>query len=234
MSMSGPHADTGRTAAGPGVRPPSLSPLLRGGPPLPLILTITLCGLLLLALALLAGPPVALAEAPEAAEPPAPPATVKWARGWERQARKARKAYARLRICCARRYPTRVAPAPLRSASKARWTEAGRRWRTDARRWQAQHKRQLRRIKHPGGTGVDRWRPLALYARWPRRTWPKLRRTMHKESRGNPRAVNQSTRCAGLLQIHPCHRVRNVLDPLVNLRAGLRIYRARGWAPWGL
>lgn len=89
-------------------------------------------------------------------------------------------------------------------------------------------------MKRPGGSGAARWRPLALWAGWPRSAWPTLRAVIQRESRGNPRAVNPSSGCSGLLQVHPCHGVAGVLDPLVNLRAGLRLYRASGWRPWAL
>ena len=90
-------------------------------------------------------------------------------------------------------------------------------------------------MKHPGGTsnGV-RWMPLARWVGWPQYTLGTLAYIIMRESSGRARALNSSSGCAGLLQIHPCHGVANVFDPLVNLKAGLRLYRASGWAPWAM
>jgi len=85
-------------------------------------------------------------------------------------------------------------------------------------------------ITHPGGSGAARWLPVAYYVGWPRSQGANLERCIRLESGGNPRATNGT--CHGLMQIHECHGVANVFDPAVNLRAGLRLWRAQGWGPW--
>jgi len=41
-----------------------------------------------------------------------------------------------------------------------------------------------------------------------------------KESSFNPNATNPTTRCAGLFQLHPMHKIANVYEPAVNVRWG--------------
>jgi soluble lytic murein transglycosylase-like protein len=91
-----------------------------------------------------------------------------------------------------------------------------------------------KRLTHPKGSGASRWWPLARYVGWPSPQRSTLLAIIWRESNGNPNAVNRSSGCAGLLQIHPCHGVTNVTDPAVNLRAGLRLWRSQGWYPWRL
>lgn len=69
----------------------------------------------------------------------------------------------------------------------------------------------IAKMRRPGGSGVARWMPLARWAGWPTGALPTLQRVMWRESRGNPLAVNRSSGCAGL-----------------------RLYRAAGWQPWGM
>lgn len=58
---------------------------------------------------------------------------------------------------------------------------------------------------------------------------------IYRESRGDPRATNPTTNCAGLLQIHPCHGLGDrAYIPYTNLRFGLKLYREQGTVPWGL
>lgn len=84
------------------------------------------------------------------------------------------------------------------------------------------------------GTNVGRWVRLARRSGWSRGCISHLMYVIHRESRGSPKALNPSSGCAGLLQLHPCHGVKNPFDPGVNLRAGHRLYRAAGWSPWAL
>jgi len=64
---------------------------------------------------------------------------------------------------------------------------------------------------------------------------PLLGYVIWRESCGDPDATNPWTRCAGLLQLHPCHGLgRAAYDPGVSLRYGLRLWRSSGWRPWGL
>ena len=169
-----------------------------------------------------------------ASPPPASAEWVGWAKRWHGQAVRARRAYARVRRCQGRAAPRPIAALPARCESKHVWSAAGSEYKHLAKRLRKKHAEQLHRMKHPGGSGASRWRALALYAGWPRSSWPQLAGIIRRESGGDPRAVNHYSGCAGLLQLHPCHGVANVFDPLVNLRAGLRLYRAAGWQPWGM
>lgn len=40
------------------------------------------------------------------------------------------------------------------------------------------------------------------------------------ESSFNAEATNASTKCAGLFQLHPCHKIANVYEPAINVAAG--------------
>jgi len=124
---------------------------------------------------------------------------------------------------------------PARAESRARWLVAAREWRLDSREYRERTDALVARMKNPGGTsnGV-RWMPLARWVGWPSYTLGTLAYIIMRESSGRARALNASSGCAGLLQIHPCHGVANVFDPLVNLAAGLRLWRASGWGPWAL
>lgn len=159
---------------------------------------------------------------------------VAWALRWRRAAASARARLCRVRTCFGAALPVRVGGAPLRGASEETWLRAGKRWRHLARDWRAKVIAGKARMQHPGGSGAARWKPLALWVGWPRSSWPTLCYVITRESGGCVRALNASSGCAGLLQIHPCHGVANACDPLVNLRAGLRLYRAAGWQPWGM
>lgn len=171
---------------------------------------------------------------PTATARPASAGWVKWAKKWQAQARRARTRLARVRRCQGKKPPARLAPAPARCEPNTAWSAAGKAWKRHAKRCRAAAAAGIAKMRRPGGSGVARWMPLARWVGWPTGALPTLQRVMWRESRGNPRAVNPSSRCAGLLQIHPCHHVANVCDPLVNLRAGLRLYRAAGWQPWGM
>ena len=98
-----------------------------------------------------------------------------------------------------------------------------------AHRWTLRWARQY-------GPGVGRWASTALDVGWPEREMPTLGYVIWKESRGNSSAVNETTWCRGLLQIHPCHGEgwRKAFDPRENLKFGLRLWRSSGWRPWGL
>ncbi len=86
----------------------------------------------------------------------------------------------------------------------------------------------MRRMCRPPGTGAGRWLALGKFVGWPRSQWRNLVTCIRRESSGNPRASNGI--CDGLMQIHRCHHIRNVFDPLVNLRYGLRLWKRTGWA----
>jgi hypothetical protein len=101
-------------------------------------------------------------------------------------------------------------------------------------------------MKHPGGTSCGaRWTPLARWVGWPSSTLSHLAYIITRESSGRERALNASSSCAGLLQLHPgwyrgwwhLSGVRQPFDPFdaeTNLHAGYHMWRAQGWAPWSL
>lgn len=184
--------------------------------------------------------PRAAAESPEPAPSPSPSPTatpasaslVSWARDWRSSAVRQRRRLARVRRCFVRSGPVKLASSPLRSASAEEWRKAGRRWRYQSRDWRAKARDGRVKMRRPGGSGAARWMPLARWVGWPEWTLPTLQLVIWRESSGRPRAVNPSSGCAGLVQIHPCHGVSNPLDPEVNLRAGLRLWRSGGWRHW--
>jgi soluble lytic murein transglycosylase-like protein len=83
---------------------------------------------------------------------------------------------------------------------------------------------------------VGRWVRLARRAGWPWAEFGTLMRIVDAESNGQPAAVNSSSGCAGLLQLHPCwYAGRWHFDPTIarlNLRYGLRVWRLSGWGAW--
>lgn len=86
------------------------------------------------------------------------------------------------------------------------------------------------------GPRVGRWTRLALDVGWPRAELGTLFRVIAAESGGDPFAVNASSRCAGLLQLHPCWYSGsfffNPYDARENLRIGLWLRRNAGWQSW--
>lgn len=181
-------------------------------------------------------PSASVSASPSPAATPEPPASrelVRWALRWRRAAVRWRSEAAWARACLGQSTP-RLRARPARSASRDAWRAAGRAWKHSRARWERIERRALHRLRCPGGSGAARWWPAARYVGWPAGARSTLLYVISRESRGNPRAVNSSSGCAGLLQVHPCHHVANVLDPLANLRAGLRLWRASGWAPWSV
>ena len=80
---------------------------------------------------------------------------------------------------------------------------------------------------------------MAIDVGWKQRDWKVLSCVIQRESKGNPRARNASS-AMGLLQI--LYRVHKawvgpdptvLYDPATNLRFGLKMFRGRGWKPWG-
>lgn len=207
-------------------------------PPRPVALLMILVPLVVLATA--TGNGAAVAEPVDTDPPaaqvakPAKLATVAKARNLRKDAVRARKRLCRVRRCLRGSVPSAVRKAPPRAASEASWRSYAMRVRAQRDQYRSQSARGLERIRRSGGSGTRRWLPLARWVGWPERALPTLQRVMWHESRGNPRAVNRWSGCAGLLQIHPIHHVARPLDPEVNLRAGLRLYRAAGWQPWGM
>jgi len=153
----------------------------------------------------------------------------------QKAAKATRATLARVRRCFKSSPPVAVGRAPKRSASAEAWTRALRKWKHQRADWRGKIKAGRAKMLKPGGTsnGV-RWMPLARWVGWPEHTLSHLSYIIMRESSGRVRALNSSSGCAGLLQLHPCHGVKNPFDPEVNLRAGLRLYRKCGWSPWAL
>jgi len=86
------------------------------------------------------------------------------------------------------------------------------------------------------GARVGRWLRLARRTGWAWVDMPTLMRIIAAESIGDREALNCYSRCAGLLQLHPCwYAGRWHFDPYnarLNLRYGLRVRRLCGWRAW--
>lgn len=107
--------------------------------------------------------------------------------------------------------------------------------RAKSGRDEARVRRWTRRWTRLYGHDVGRWARLCHDVGWPEGAMEMLGYVMWRESRGDPRAINPSSGCAGLLQIHPCHGLgAKALNPRVNLKFSLRLWQRSGWRPWGL
>ena len=84
-----------------------------------------------------------------------------------------------------------------------------------------------------GPSGADQWHDLALSVGWTQAQWPMLRCIINRESHGIPTA-GQTHNAKGLLQILQTGWPGvDLYVPSTNLRAGLSMFRVRGWQPWG-
>lgn len=102
----------------------------------------------------------------------------------------------------------------------------------------------------PYATASEQFAALAVNLGWPVEQYKKLRYVINRESGGNPSAINSTdpmTGSYGLMQINGfwCRGANSflqkaglltscemLLDPQINLRAGLIIYTRSGWSPW--
>ena len=116
---------------------------------------------------------------------------------------------------------------------------AGRSWKHDRSAYRARAGRLVYRMKYPGGAAVAaKWWPAALYCGWK----PALRSwfcyVVQRESTARPLAVNPSSGCFGLLQLHPMHWAEYgsawIRDVFNQLRLGWKLYRECGASPWAL
>lgn len=155
---------------------------------------------------------------------------------------KAYKKYARARACFDQRPLVRVARRPLVTASAQVWINKRNVWIKQRAQLDRLFKRLRTRMIHPGGSsnGV-RWKPLARWVGWPKSTLPNLTYIIMRESSGRQNALNPSSNCAGLLQLHPGWyrgwwgmKAGNPFNPEYNLRTGYLIWRKCGWSPWAL
>jgi hypothetical protein len=152
--------------------------------------------------------------------------------------------------------PPYVAPSRDHRLARVAKTEARERARRGVREWRAEQRRIAREKAERKaareaaraaaaraaqstasyGGGVERWRGLALEVGWSEAELPTLLRIIRAESGGNPRAFNASSRCSGLLQLHPCwwdgRWSFDPFDPRLNLAYGLKVKRLSGWSAW--
>ena len=169
---------------------------------------------------------------------PASPDLVAWATGWKDRAQRARKALSRVRSCFGDSPPAEIAKSPLRSAGQESWRKAGKRWRHQARDWRAKGAAGIARMRNPGGSGAARWWPAARYCGWPEHLKGWFCYIVWRESSARAHAVNPSSGCYGLLQLHPCHwgskGLAWISDVLNQLRLGWHLYQECGASPWAL
>lgn len=171
------------------------------------------------------------------AEPePASAALVRRALAARGRAQAARSRLCRVRSCFKSKPPRPLAARPLRTDPAGSWLRALRRWIRQAADWRAKSRAGRRAMLRPGGaTCGARWLPLARWAGWPEGTLSHLAYIIDRESGGRPDAANPSV-ATGLLQILRSHVSDpwRLTEPEYNLRVGLRLYRAGGWAPWSI
>ena len=119
------------------------------------------------------------------------------------------------------------------------WLDAGERWQRQTLRFQRLLGKLVQRMKRPGGPAVAaKWWPAALYEGWN----PSLKSwfcyIVQRESSARPQAVNPSSGCYGLMQLHPMHWAQHGLawirDVFNQLRLAWKLYREYGAAPWAL
>lgn len=207
--------------------------------------------------------PASPSPSPSASPTPSPAATsrppshelIDWARHWHWEALRAHRQLARVRRCLGQPHPLPVAKLPpcnltLEHVDSAEvWRQAGRQCRHQARNWAGKIERGIWKMKHPGGSGCERWRPLVRWV-WPASCVDTVLQIMRRESHGNPRVLcggyvlpkgagdgKPDRRAGGLMQNKPAPR--HWADPEFNLRYAFRhkylpALRAwgNGWLPW--
>jgi len=169
---------------------------------------------------------------------PASPELVSWALTWRKAARSARARLCRVREAFGDRMPVWVGGTPQRAADAEEWTYAGRHWKHQAKDWRAKVKAGIAKLRRPGGAGAARWWPAAVYCGWPQHLKGWFCYVVWRESSARAHAVNSSSGCYGLLQLHPCHWASKgrawISDVLNQLRLGWQLYRQYGPSPWAL
>jgi hypothetical protein len=98
----------------------------------------------------------------------------------------------------------------------------------------------------PYASAPEQFAQLAIGLGWPASEYDTLVRVIDRESKGIPLAINSKDPQGGsfgLLQINGfwepwlierglISSLESLLDPTINLRAGLAIYNNSGWNPW--
>jgi hypothetical protein len=135
-----------------------------------------------------------------------------------------------------------VAPRPLATASAQVWLDKRSLWIKQRGQLERLFNRLRFQMTHPGGSSSGvRWMPLARWVGWPESSLSTLAYVIMRESSGRQNALNTSSACAGLLQMHPGwyhghwgYPSFNPFDPEQNLKAGLWVWKRQGWRPWAL
>ena len=177
---------------------------------------------------------------PAPAPTPASAALVKWAMRWHRHAVRSRAATARAARALALHPPKAVKAPPARSCDAVTWVGAGQGWKDADREYRRQLARHLAKMRHPGGSArAAKWWPAARYEGWPERLKSWFCYIVTRESSARPWAINPSSGCYGLMQLHPCHWAAKygrawISDPLNQLWLAWQLYREAGPSPWAL
>jgi hypothetical protein len=164
------------------------------------------------------------------------------------QAKVQRRKLARVRDCFDAAGPIRLYPKPQERV-KAEWERALRRWTHQRDDWRAKVKAGREKMRDPGGSGWERWRPLVKWI-WPAHCVDTVVQIMRYESSGRPRVLygnvklpksagkgKRDPRAGGLMQLKPAPD--GWADPESNLRyayerkylPALRMW-GNGWLPW--
>jgi hypothetical protein len=187
----------------------------------------------------------------EPTQAPAPAAVVELGRTARRQALAAWERNVRIRWCCDLKPRTGPPRLPPRAADEPTWRRAITAQLRATDRYRNENTWRRAKMRRPGGhPSGERWKPLALWVGWTRSEWPTVRYIMAErggtgESGGCPGAYNETSGCAGLMQLHPMFYTRrwpilgvkrafDPFDPEENLRAAEGIQDDCGWGPWAL
>jgi hypothetical protein len=173
------------------------------------------------------------------AEPPASAELVKRALRVRRSAVRIWRQWNRARRCFELERRPFASPKPRRSATAATWTAALKGWRSKRADLRGRVHRLVWRMRHPSGAASGaKWWPAARWCGWPESLKGWFCYVVMRESSARKWAVNASSGCFGLLQLHPCHWAAKGLawirDVFHQLRLGWRLYRECGASPWAV
>lgn len=158
---------------------------------------------------------------------------VAWALKWRRLARRSLERLDRARACYGLERVHLKPTLPRRSADRLIWLAAGKVWRWRVGDYRRRADVWRYRMCHPGGSGVERWRPLVRW-HWPSWLVEPALRVMRKESNGRPRAVNRISGAGGLFQLYPPPEGWANPDTNVWYAYHRKYLPAGGWGPWAV
>lgn len=132
---------------------------------------------------------------------------------------KAWRAWQHMKSCFGERGKLRVEQRPAHGSDAWAWRAVRDIWRQQERDIKGRMEKLLRRLRHPGGTGVARWFPTMRYAGWSESGIRTMAPIMAREAGGAQHRWNrEGSRCFGLFQLHPCHWAKKGLkwiwDPI--------------------